>query len=297
MNRVGLCGKARIERVPDLCALAVVLAATFLAASAQGQKDAVPSERDQLIERASYVFTGTVRAVGTSNVKLVPGGDDTAVVRIDSIAKGADTVGDFTGDDVTVVLQKPKSVAVGDKLHFYTNPRISGANVAVTEVGHTPIVAAEELGVVKARAEQLKDQAATKKVATHTVDADLIVTGKVTATKPAPREGRPGPPSEHDPDWWEATIAVDSTEKGAAPANNTLTAYFPHSRDIRWFAVPKLAVGREAVFFLHTKMEAGAEAKDEADVLEIKGVKILHPEDVQPMARRDQIRTMLRQAK
>jgi hypothetical protein len=299
MCKKGLLRNLAIRRVPRLDALAAVMGATVLAASVEQQEKAAPSQHDELIQKASYVSIGTVRLVGASNVKLIPGGDDTAVVHIDHIAKGADTVGDFTGDDVTVVLQKPKSVAVGDRFHFYTNRKVSGANLAVDEVGRTPIVAGEEVGAVKARAAQMKTEAGIKKVEAHTTDADLIVTGKVTAIKPVPRDER-HLRSEHDPDWWEATVAVDSTEKGQAPANNVLTVYYPFSRDIRWFRVPKLVVGREGVFFLHAKLKPGAPAKGEeheADTDEVKGYKILHVEDLQPVTTRDQVRTMLRKAK
>ena len=83
--------------------LAVLAATVLTAASAQEPKD-VPSERDDLLRRSSFVFAGTVREVGASTVKLVPAGDNTAVVHVDRIAKGADTVGDFAGEDVTVLL-------------------------------------------------------------------------------------------------------------------------------------------------------------------------------------------------
>lgn len=301
MNHIGLCSENYVQHARRMGALSMVLGVTVLTVLAQDQKKAVPSVRDELIQKSSYVFTGTVRAVGTSNVKLVPGGDNTAVVRIDHIAKGADTVGDFTGDDVTVVLQKPKSVAVGDKLHFYTNLKVSGTNLAVDELGHSPIVAGEQAGVLTARAAVMKTETETKKIEVHATDADLIVTGKVTGTKPLPPEDRLVRRSEHDPDWWEATIAVSSTEKGQPPANNVLTVYYPFSRDIRWFRVPKLSVGKEGVFFLHSKMQPGAPPakgeEREADASNIKGYKILHFEDAQPMTAVDRVRNMLRNAR
>ncbi len=86
-------------------------------------------------------------------------------------------------------------------------------------------------------------------------------------------------------------------ERGTAPANNLITAYYPHSRDIRWFGVPKLDQVKEGVFFLHTQMQPKAEVKGkqpEAEAFEIKGFKVLHPEDVQPVVRLDEIRTMIR---
>ncbi len=150
MNRIRLCWKAHVaaRSRPGLDARRA--RGDDLRRSA-GEQNAVPSERDDLIRRSSYVFTGTVREVGASTVKLVPAGDNTAVVRVDHVAKGDNTVGDFTGENVTVVLQKPKSVAVGDRFHFYTNPKVSSGSLAVEEVGHTPIIAGEEVGTVRAR--------------------------------------------------------------------------------------------------------------------------------------------------
>ena len=147
----------------------------------------------------------------------------------------------------------------------------------------------------------MEREAEAKKLESHVAQADAIVAGRVTATKPVARqEGQP-PPSEHDPEWWEATIQVQGVEKGQAPADGVQTVYYPHSRDIRWFAVPKLDPGKEGVFLLHARLQppAGAEAKAkgearEPDGMDIKGLKILHPEDVQPAATREQIRAMLR---
>jgi hypothetical protein len=76
-----------------------------------------------------------------------------------------------------------------------------------------------------------------------------------------------------------------------------ITVYYPHSRDIRWFGVPKLDQVKEGVFFLHTQMRPQAEAKGkgpEAHAFEIKGFKVIHPEDVHPVVRRDEIRAMIR---
>ena len=297
MSPFPLCAGAAVRRCAGLGTSLAVLVATVLAgASAQEPKD-VPSARDELLRRSSFVFAGTVREVRASTVKLVPAGDNTAVVRVDRIVKGADTVGEFTGEDVTVVLQEPRSVGPGGRFTFFTNPKVSSRTLAVDEVGHLPVASGREAADLKERSAEVDRQAEAKKLEGHLAQADMIVVGRVIATKPvAPEEGSPVP-SEHDPEWWEATIRVQGVEKGEAPATGVQTIYYPHSRDIRWFAVPKLDQVQDGIFLLHSRLQPQAEAKDEAHEqvgVDIKGLKILHPEDVQPVARREQIRAMLR---
>jgi hypothetical protein len=74
MRKKGLLRNLAIRRVPRLAELAAVMGATVLAASIELQEKAAPSQRDVLIQKASYVFIGTVRLVGASNVKLISGG-------------------------------------------------------------------------------------------------------------------------------------------------------------------------------------------------------------------------------
>jgi hypothetical protein len=273
--------------------LAVLAATVFTVASAQEPKD-VPSERDELLRRSSFVFAGTVREARASTVKLVPAGDNTVAAHVDRVVKGADTVGDFTGENVTIVLQKPLSVRQGDRFTFFTNPRVSSKNLAVEEVGHLP--ADERAAELKAQAGKVEQEAKDKKLREHVAQADLIVTGQITATKPLARETGNRPPlSEHEPEWWEATIQVQGVEKGKA--DKTVTVYYPHSRDIRWFAVPKLddLKVKEGVFLLHSQMQPQADAKERDETgIDIKGFKILHAEDVQPLVKRELIQGMIR---
>jgi hypothetical protein len=95
--------------------------------------------------------------------------------------------------------------------------------------------------------------------------AQLVVTGKVTSVRPVPppavaaaeaalNAGEGSRVSEHDPDWHEAVVQVDTVEKGrlAASANKTVTVVFPASKDVLWHQSPKFRAGQEGVFVLNS---------------------------------------------
>lgn len=245
----------------------------------------------ELLRKSSYAFKGTVKKLNDSNVKLVPPGERTVVVHVDEVLHGAQALGDFTGDDVTVVLDKPGSVKDKDQLIFFANPKVVGQNVALGEVGHLAPPAAQVAVAdashprnrVSAAVSTIKDEDLRK----HIAGADLVVTGTVTATKPVPRGDDPARESEHDPEWWQATIKVQSVEKGRAAAGDSLMVYYPHSVDVRWFRVPKLDKVKDGVFFLHLKRPEAQGAEHE---LRVEGYTILHPGDVENLDQKDRVR-------
>jgi hypothetical protein len=79
----------------------------------------------------------------------------------------------------------------------------------------------------------------------HAEEAEAIVVGRVTAVEKA----GPFVPSEHDPDWWRATVDVDHAEKGGL--EGSVQVLFPNSRDVMWSRVPKLAPGQTGLWLLH----------------------------------------------
>jgi hypothetical protein len=274
--------------------LGVFAGMLFLAALAYAAPDdppGAPNEYVAMLRKSSYAFRGTVKKLNDSNVKLVAPGERTVIVHVDEVLHGAQTVGDFTGDDVTVVLDKPGTVKEKDQLIFFANPKVIGKNVALGEVGHlapspTPAAVAEAAqprNQVVAAASALKDEDLRK----HIAGADLVVTGTVTATSPVRRDEDPTRPSEHDPEWWQATIKVQAVEKGDAKPGDSLTVYYPHSTDVRWFRVPKLDKVKDGVFFLHVKRPDAQGAERE---LRIEGYTILHPNDVEGFDQRDRVR-------
>src|SRR5262249_1354293 len=96
-------------------------------------------------------------------------------------------------------------------------------------------------------------------VARRAAEADVIVTGRVTAIRPiaakaaAPRSAVTGaiagPITEHDPQWRDATVTVSAVHKGRN-IPRTIRVRFPASTDVAWATTPKLRVGARGVLLL-----------------------------------------------
>jgi hypothetical protein len=216
--------------------LAAVLGLSAAVVSAQ------PPEGVESLTRASeLVFRGTVQRVGAANLKAVTPGEDTAVVRIDAILKGAGDVKDFVGREVTVKLRAPRSAQVGERAVFFANTWLWGESLGVVEVGRVPAghgVRAE----VAAASQRVREDAVRDRLAS----SDLVVTGRVVETRPARIPARR---SEHDPLWAEAVIQVDAVLKGAGAAGRVILLY-PTSPDVAWYQTPKPQVGWDGVWLL-----------------------------------------------
>jgi len=233
-----------------------------------------------LAPQASLVFKATVKKLNDSTVPVVPASDKTAVVHVDETLEGAKTIGDFTGQDITVQLKESNSVKTGDKVLFFANAGTFGKSVSVVEVGHT----SAELESAKLRQQiaGARTQQTDQKLKQRLAKADLVIAGKVTAVKDMAGEQK-GAASEHDPEWEQATIQVQATAKGN-PAK-TATVYFAGSRDIRWYQAPKLKVGQEGVFALQ---------KFEDKKRGLSGYAVTDRLDVQPKNQLEHIQTMLK---
>ena len=237
-----------------------------------------------LAGESNFIFRGTVSKLQASTVDAVAARPNTDVVHVEEMLAGADTAGDFTGQDITVILRQPQSVKVGDNLVFFSNVVAYGKSIAVQEVGHVSgNSAASSRGQIAQAVQQRPERELQKRLAR----ANLVVTGKVVSYKPVTeREGR-SPSSEHEPQWFQAEIAVESTEKGTAPGS-TVVAYVPVSDDIRWYRAPKLQVGQQGVFLLYQM---------EIPELKTRGLVPETSADVQPISERDRIRSLVKQTR
>src|SRR5262249_44991417 len=151
-----------------------------------------------------------------------------------------ETLAGFKGKEITVRLRQPNSATVGEQAVFYTNGWIYGQGLAVVEVGRADAARANQLRPqITAALEKNRDKDLQERLAR----ADLVVAGKVTATRPHGQTDAT-PQSEHDPQWWEATVAVDAPVlRGNAGA--TVTVLFPSSKDEMWTDAPKFQPGQE----------------------------------------------------
>jgi len=246
-------------------------------------RHAAPDARrlEELAGQASLIFRGTVVKAAASSVRAVPAGPDTAVVRVDEVLRGEETLGGLIAQQVTVRLRVPGSVSPRQHAAFFANPEVFGENLAVREVDH--LAAAEtraDLGksVVEAGRRQA-DQALRQRLA----QAQAVVVGVVSSARPLAEELRP-PRSEHDPDWWRAELKAEAVVKGQLLAGE-VAVHFAHSRDVVWFRSPKLQERQRGVFLLQRSEAAGLPPGSYA---------LLDPLDLQPLEERPRIERLLR---
>ena len=206
----------------------------------------------------AIVFSGTVENVGSVSFGQVPKSSDTATVRIESIEKKPTGVALKKGDEVTIKLKDPSSVHSGTKATFYTDPWILGSGVAVNEISHSESeYGASAAGHATATAEQMQEQVLQNRIAS----ADAVIVGRVTEVRPIPRAmfaNTTGPISEHNPNWHEAVIEVQTTLKGTDAKQ--LVVRFPSSMDVAWVNAPKFQQGQQGTFLLKKDEVTGAQS-------------------------------------
>jgi hypothetical protein len=113
----------------------------------------------------------------------------------------------------------------------------------------------------------------------HIAGAELVVVGKVSEVRPMPEASRPRSMSEHDPQWQESVVEVESVLKGSS-AEKRVVILFPGSIDVAWFGVPKSKVGQEGIWIVR---------RDQAT----KAYAVADPSDFLPRAQLDRVRKLI----
>ena len=200
---------------------------------------------DSLTRQSTFIFRGTVEKIPGSTMAPVPASESTAAVRVDELIDAPGAPPDLAGKSITVKLLQPGSVKAGEQWVFFSKGWLMGNSIAVIEVGRvdgttsTPTVR----GQVDNTRNLIADQALQNRIAT----AEAIVVGTVTSVRPAPI---PHLKTEHDPDWYEARIAIQSVIKGRLPGPE-VTVLFPHTDDVMWATAPRFSVNQQGIWLLH----------------------------------------------
>jgi hypothetical protein len=206
-------------------------------------------------QAAEFVFVGAVQRVGASDIPTIPASDATAVVAVEEVLHAPDALVGFGGQEVTVRLAAPGSVSEGQRATFFTTVLAFADGLGLAELEHHP--AEEEVGALAGRVTDARASATEQRMQDHVARADVIVSGRVADVRPPSAasvlaSGTEAPVSEHDPQWMEAVLAVDSVVKGTQPAGETVVL-FPASTDVAWARAPKFQVGHEGVYLLHSQ--------------------------------------------
>ncbi|OLC96261.1 MAG: hypothetical protein AUH86_10035 [Acidobacteria bacterium 13_1_40CM_4_58_4] len=220
-----------------------------------------PTNQASLARQSSIVFSGTVSKIGATSFADVPKSAQTLVVRVDFIVKKPSAVSLKKGDDVTVEVKDPSVFQEGTHATFYTDGWIFGSGVAVKELGHeigpgvggtTKAAGADEKAHGQGQ-EQISDQELRDRLNS----ADFVVIGRVTdihrwnVPKSAYRV------TEHDPDWHEAVVEVQSVLKGGKVKGNKVVVRFPQRNDVAWVHSPKFEKNQQGIFCLNRDQVSG----------------------------------------
>jgi len=251
----------------------------------------VSTDLNDLLSRSQFVFEGTVQATGKSQMADLPADTHTAIVRVDQVLHPPAVLARAAGTDITVQLAADAPpLAAGAKTVLFTTAVAFGQHIAVAEVGRTdPGKAGPSLMAAGMPATlpgsrpgrprpvlEAAQQLATAQLRAHAADADAVVVGRIM------RLEKVGPSrlSEHDPDWWRATINVEQTEKG--DARGQIQVLYPNSSDVHWARVPKLHAGDKGLWILHSTEGPNAELApycllDSSDAQPADHVDLLRP--------------------
>jgi hypothetical protein len=230
----------------------------FVAGQAMGQQGTPTAPTTPTTPAiASIVFVGTVDALEAVTLPNLAASPNTSVVAVEKVLKKPDAITLDQGDKVTVVAEGGAPLQKGTQALFFTDGLIFGESLAVRVLSWEPVssnttgaVAADDPKVT-AQIQQIQ-ASADKDIQASIASADIVIVGRVKSVQPpsvaalAPEKQRV---SEHNPDWQEAIIDVQSVLKGAADTTQVVVR-FPASMDVMWAGYPKLTEGQEGTFLL-----------------------------------------------
>jgi hypothetical protein len=251
---------------------------------------------EDLVRQSRFIFKGTVEKLSAVTVSGAPVSDRTIIVKIDEIIQAPQILGDLTGKEVTVQLAEPGALKERQQAVFFTNPWLYGESIAVQEVGRQEIsrrAGAAESGRLRRKVSEFIEQEPDDRLRQHLAEVDAVVVGTVYNNKPLART-RSLPVTEHDPEWWEATISVESVEKGDI-GGNSVTVVFANSMDVMWFQAPKLRLGQEGIWLLHLRQRATPDS-EMPDLPLPSAYVIIHPLDAHGKGETSRMRKLLKSA-
>src|SRR5713101_4784304 len=126
--------------------------------------------------------------------------------------------------------------------------------------------------------------------------ADFVVIARVTDVRKwtAPEVASvPHRVTEHDPDWHDAVIKIESILKGPKLKKNKLVVRFPQCNDVAWAHAPKFEKHQEGIFFLKKDEVSGAPIAL-LEGTEVNAYTCLRPGDWLPKSDEARVRSLLK---
>ena len=208
-----------------------------------------PSELDQLVRGASFIFRAKIALMNTvtTDEENVSGA---GVAKVTEVIDAPLSLRHIAGQQITVRFSEGTKPHAGEERIFFTEPYWIGESLGVTEKGSImkgdKLYDSKEISsyIRQARAkqddEQLKNLLDSSK---------LVVTGKVIKIN-IPK-GYIRMATEHDPEWREAEIQTEEILKGKTEGK-MVRILFASSKDLMFLEAPKLKAGDEGIFITQT---------------------------------------------
>jgi|SRR5215469_16866161 len=214
-----------------------------------------------LMGKSSIVFSGTVSQLAAASFADVPKSPQTIVVRVDAVLKKPVAVSLKKGDSVTVEAKDASAFQEGTRATFYTEGWIFGSGVAVKELGHVLGEAAPTSTAEGSAHGQGEEQLSDQQLMDRMNSSDFVVVGRVTDVRkwivPKTKSGSPLHVTEHDPDWHEAVVEVQSVLKGGKVKGNRVVVRFPNRDDVAWTHSPRFTKNQRGIFCLNRDKATG----------------------------------------
>jgi hypothetical protein len=250
----------------------------------------------EVMKRASLIFIGTVAKMEAVSFSGVRASRNTAVVNVDRIIEKPKAVSLAEGKQITVELKDPSPFHEGIRATFYAEGWVLGEGVAVKETGHeliATIAAAQPQGAEEKRVQKARQDKKDADVRARIANADMVAVGRVTSVRPlATAAPARKPITEHDPDWQEATIKVDSGLKGIQSGKEVIVR-FPASEDVAHYGAPKFTLNQEGVFFLKKDKVTGR-PKALLGGAQVDAYVVQDQRDVLPKEESARVRTLMK---
>jgi hypothetical protein len=206
-----------------------------------------PETLRTLVGSSSIVFQGKVEALGKSNLDGVEANERMAMVKIDKVVYAPMSLGDLTGQTVTVHLRSPNGIKQDQQVTIFGAPFHYGNNIGLTEVGRTDLTADQvRQSTIDERLRQLDEQ-----LKERIKSAKLIVSGSVRSTdRSESTEGLPG--MEEGVNWEKALLRPETVVKGIPPSD--LSIYFPEEKsgEKSFGPIPRYNTGQKGVWLLRS---------------------------------------------
>ena len=216
-----------------------------------GCEKKIPVEITKFTPQSEFIFIGTLQLKNSATL-LVENNKNLAVVLVDKILYAPTIFNHWEKKQITVKLNDLEKFQQGEKAVFFTKSWLFSDEIAVVEIGSfkPETLNDKELST---QILSVKSQEQDNHLKERLNKADYVILGTITGIQKSEAEPMV---TEHDPQWMNAEIKVETVLKGNIK-ESTFTISYPGSKDVMWMDVPKLKEGMDGIWILYAESQQG----------------------------------------